>query len=155
MADIPAGTGLGSSGSFTVGVLKALHSHLRRPVTNEELAALACHVEIDRLGEPVGKQDQYAAAIGGLTAFHFHPDGTVAVEPVAMPEERQADARGEPPALLHRGAALGVGRDRRAGRRRRRRATPIDDNLKAVRELGYESCRGARARAISTRSPSC
>ncbi len=77
MADIPAGTGLGSSGSFTVGVLKALHSHVRRPVTNEELAALACHIEIDRLGEPVGKQDQYAAAIGGLTAFHFHADGTV------------------------------------------------------------------------------
>ena len=72
MADIPAGTGLGSSGSFTVGVLKALHSHLRRPVTNEELAALACHVEIDRLGEPIGKQDQYAAAIGGLTAFQFN-----------------------------------------------------------------------------------
>ena len=76
MADIPAGTGLGSSGSFTVGVLKALHSHLRRPVTNEELAALACHIEIERLGEPVGKQDQYAAAIGGLTAFQFLPDGT-------------------------------------------------------------------------------
>jgi D-glycero-alpha-D-manno-heptose-7-phosphate kinase len=90
MADIPAGTGLGSSGSFTVGVLKALHSFRRRPVTNEELAALACTLEIERLGEPIGKQDQYAAAIGGLTAFHFGPDGNVTVEPVAMALEQKA-----------------------------------------------------------------
>ena len=74
MADIPAGTGLGSSGAFTVGVLKGLHAYRRRMTTNEDLAEMACHIEIERLGEPVGKQDQYAAAIGGVTAFTFHPD---------------------------------------------------------------------------------
>ena len=87
MADIPANTGLGSSGSFTVGVLKALHAHQRRLVSNRELAEQACHIEIDRLGEPVGKQDQYIAALGGVTAFRFHPDDSVQVVPVPMSED--------------------------------------------------------------------
>jgi D-glycero-alpha-D-manno-heptose-7-phosphate kinase len=87
MADIPAGTGLGSSGAFSVGVLKALGSYQRRPLTNQQVAELACHIEIDRLAEPVGKQDQYIAAIGGLTSFEFRPDDTVDFAPVAMSEE--------------------------------------------------------------------
>jgi D-glycero-alpha-D-manno-heptose-7-phosphate kinase len=84
MADIPANTGLGSSGSFTVGVLKALHAHTRNVVTNRELAEQACSIEIDVLREPVGRQDQYIAAIGGVTAFEFLPDDTVRVTPVPM-----------------------------------------------------------------------
>ena len=84
MADIPANTGLGSSGSFTVGVLKALHAHERHVVTNRELAEQACRIEIDVLGEPVGKQDQFIAAIGGVTAFEFRADDSVEVCPVAM-----------------------------------------------------------------------
>jgi D-glycero-alpha-D-manno-heptose-7-phosphate kinase len=87
MADIPANTGLGSSGSFTVGVLKALHAHQRRLISNRELAEQACHIEIDRLGEPVGKQDQYIAALGGVTSFRFHPDDSVEVVPVPMSED--------------------------------------------------------------------
>jgi D-glycero-alpha-D-manno-heptose-7-phosphate kinase len=87
MADIPANTGLGSSGSFTVGVLKALHAHQRRLISNRELAEQACHIEIDRLGEPVGKQDQYIAALGGVTSFRFHPDDSVDVVPVPMSED--------------------------------------------------------------------
>src|SRR2546430_9992444 len=87
MADIPANTGLGSSGSFTVGVVKALHAHQHRLVSNRELAEQACHIEIDRLGEPVGKQDQYIAALGGVTAFRFHPDDSVQVLPVPMSED--------------------------------------------------------------------
>jgi len=87
MADIPAGTGLGSSGSFAVGVLKAVDAYQRRSTTNEGLAELACHIEIDRLGEPVGKQDQYAAAIGGVSAFTFHPDDRVTFEPVPLPRD--------------------------------------------------------------------
>jgi D-glycero-alpha-D-manno-heptose-7-phosphate kinase len=79
MADIPAGTGLGSSGAFTVGALKALRTHRRELVSNIELAAQACHVEIDRLAEPIGKQDQYIAAVGGITALEFHPDDSVEV----------------------------------------------------------------------------
>ncbi len=79
MADIPAGTGLGSSGAFTVGVLKALRAHRHEFVSNLELAAQACHVEIDRLSEPIGKQDQYIAAVGGITAFEFRDDDRVDV----------------------------------------------------------------------------
>jgi len=85
IADIPAGTGLGSSGSFTTALLKALHAHRRRLVAPAELAELACAIEIDRLGEPIGKQDQYAAAFGGVTCFTFHPDGRVEAEPLKIP----------------------------------------------------------------------
>jgi D-glycero-alpha-D-manno-heptose-7-phosphate kinase len=86
MADIPAGTGLGSSGAFTVGVLRALGAYQRQFTTNLELAEAACHLEIERLGEPVGKQDQYIAAVGGLTAFEFRPDGTVETVSLALDE---------------------------------------------------------------------
>jgi heat shock protein HslJ len=78
MADIPAGTGLGSSGSFTTALLEALHRLTRNLVHPNELAEQACHIEIDLLKEPVGKQDQYIAAYGGLTCFRFLPDGKVA-----------------------------------------------------------------------------
>src|SRR5689334_15253482 len=82
MADIPAGTGLGSSGSFTTCLLKVLHKFKRHFIHPRELAEMACLIEIDRLKEPVGKQDQYIAAFGGVTAFDFNPDGTVAARPV-------------------------------------------------------------------------
>ena len=72
LADIPAGTGLGSSGSFTTALLKALYAHRRRLLHPSELAELACDIEIDRLGEPIGKQDQYIAAYGGVTCFTFN-----------------------------------------------------------------------------------
>ncbi|MGE3839988.1 MAG: galactokinase [Vicinamibacterales bacterium] len=82
LADIPAGTGLGSSGSFTTALLKALYAHRRRLLHPSELAALACEIEIDRLREPVGRQDQFAAAYGGVTCFEFHPDDTVEARPL-------------------------------------------------------------------------
>ena len=82
LADIPAGTGLGSSGSFSTALLKALHAHRRRLLDASELAELACEIEIDRLGEPIGKQDQYAAAYGGVTCFAFNPDDTVKACPL-------------------------------------------------------------------------
>jgi len=82
LADIPAGTGLGSSGSFTTALLKALYAHRRRLIHPAELAKIACEIEIDRLGEPVGKQDQYIAAFGGMTSFEFHKDGGVEARPV-------------------------------------------------------------------------
>lgn len=87
MADVPSGIGLGSSGSFTVGVLKALHAYRRDVVSNNQLAAEACHIEIDRLGDPVGKQDQYIAAVGGITAFDFEPDDRVEIRSVPIPED--------------------------------------------------------------------
>ncbi len=84
MADIPAGTGLGSSGSFTTALLKGLHSLKKDFIHPRDLAEQACHIEMDLLKEPIGKQDQYIAAYGGLTCFHFHPDGTVEAAPLAV-----------------------------------------------------------------------
>jgi D-glycero-alpha-D-manno-heptose-7-phosphate kinase len=77
MADIPAGTGLGSSGSFTTAFLKALHAYQKNPIRPDALAAEACRVELDILKEPIGKQDQYIAAYGGITCFEFQPDDQV------------------------------------------------------------------------------
>jgi D-glycero-alpha-D-manno-heptose-7-phosphate kinase len=84
LADIPAGTGLGSSGSFTTALLKALYSFERRLLLPGDLARLACELEIERLGRPVGKQDQYIAAYGGITCFEFDRSGEVRAEPLAM-----------------------------------------------------------------------
>ena len=87
MADIPGGTGLGSSGSFTTALLKALHASRRTLVSPAELAEQACDIELNKLGEPIGKQDQYIAAVGGITAFTFHRDGRVEYRPCAISEE--------------------------------------------------------------------
>ena len=87
LADIPAGTGLGSSGSFTTALLRALHAQAKSIIHPRELAEQACHIEIDLLGEPIGKQDQYIAAFGGITCFNFGRDGTIAAEPLAINEE--------------------------------------------------------------------
>ena len=84
LADIPAGTGLGSSGSFTTALIKALYAHRKRHLHQEQLAELACHIEIDRLEEPIGKQDQYIAAFGGITEFTFHKDGSVSSAPLNL-----------------------------------------------------------------------
>lgn len=87
MADLPAGTGLGSSGSFTTSLLKALHAHKRGLIHPAELAEQACHIELDLLKEPIGKQDQYIAAYGGITCFRFNKDGRVEAWPLAIGEE--------------------------------------------------------------------
>ena len=87
MADIPAGTGLGSSGSFTTALLKALHALKRNLIHPRELAEQACHIEIDLLKEPIGKQDQYIAAYGGVTCFNFRKDGSVDATPLKIDEE--------------------------------------------------------------------
>ena len=84
MADIPAGTGLGSSGSFTTALLKALHALKKNLIHPEELAEQACHIEIDLLKEPVGKQDQYIAAYGGITCFRFLPNHQVEAWPLKI-----------------------------------------------------------------------
>lgn len=91
LADIPAGTGLGSSGSFTTALLKALYTHRRRHLHQEELAELACHIEMDRLREPIGKQDQYIAAIGGLTCLTFHRDHRVVAKPLSVSMDTMFD----------------------------------------------------------------
>ncbi|HXN61028.1 MAG TPA: galactokinase [Acidimicrobiales bacterium] len=91
IADIPAGTGLGSSGAFTVGLLRALCAFRREHVTASSLAAEACEIEIEGLGRPVGKQDQYIAAFGGLTCMEFERDGGVRASPLAVSNETLRD----------------------------------------------------------------
>ena len=92
MADIPSqGSGLGSSSTYTVGLLNALFAYLGQYASNEQLARLACEIEIGRCREPIGKQDQYAAAFGGLNLIRFHPDETVSVDPVICNPQVLAD----------------------------------------------------------------
>jgi D-glycero-alpha-D-manno-heptose-7-phosphate kinase len=87
VADLPANSGLGSSSSFTVALLNALHAYKREFVSSRQLAEEACELEIEKLGEPIGKQDQYISAFGNVTAFHFGKDGSVEVEPVPVRDE--------------------------------------------------------------------
>lgn len=93
LADVPAGTGMGSSGSYTVCLIKALCMAKRVSITPSALAEAACAIEIDKLGEPVGKQDQYVSAHGGICAYTFHPDGRVEVEPIELDEVTQRKLR--------------------------------------------------------------
>ncbi len=98
IADVPAGTGLGSSGSFTVGLLHALYALLRRPIGTSELARTASHLEMNILGEPCGKQDHYIAAYGGIICQEYRPDGTVEITQLGASEETVRD--------LHEGLML-------------------------------------------------
>ena len=139
LADIPAGTGLGSSGSFTTALLKALLAHRKQLIHPEQLAELACHIEIDRLGEPIGKQDQYAAAYGGITCFNFNKDDTVTAKPLAVSMDTMFDL--EDNLLL-----FFTGFSRSAGsilKDQKSRTQASDDdmlkNLHYVKELGYRS----------------
>jgi D-glycero-alpha-D-manno-heptose-7-phosphate kinase len=92
-ADVPAGCGLGTSSSFTVALLNGLHAYKKNFITQQQLAEEACHIEIDVLGEPIGKQDQYMAAFGGLNCLTFEKNGDVLVEPlrVAAPIQDQLE----------------------------------------------------------------
>jgi D-glycero-alpha-D-manno-heptose-7-phosphate kinase len=139
LADIPAGTGLGSSGSFTVALLKALHAHRRRLLLPQELAEMACHIEIDRLGEPIGKQDQYIAAYGGLTCFTFHRDDAVTAAPLDVPIERQFELE-DRLLLFFTGftrSASGLLRDQNS--RSEKNDAAMLSNLHFVKELGLRS----------------
>ncbi|HLY78807.1 MAG TPA: kinase [Caulobacteraceae bacterium] len=94
VADIPArGTGLGSSSAFTVGLLNALHAYQGRHAAADQLAEESCRIEIERCDEPIGKQDQYAAAFGGLNLIRFHPDESVEVTKVICPPDALAELK--------------------------------------------------------------
>jgi D-glycero-alpha-D-manno-heptose-7-phosphate kinase len=139
-ADLPEGTGLGSSGTFTVALLKGLHSYTRRHISNRELAEEACRLEIERLGQPVGKQDQYIAAFGGINCFSIAP-GTDEVEVVPL-----RIARPILYALEESCAFFFTGYSRQASsilaeqheKSSKDDATMIE-NLHAVKELGLQS----------------
>jgi len=139
LADIPAGTGLGSSGSFTTALLEALCAHRRQLIHPQELAELACNIEIDRLGEPIGKQDQYIAAYGGLTCFTFHKDDSVTAVPLKVSMETLFDL--EDNILLF---FTGYSRSASEILQDQKNKTQSSDkemlkNLHFVKELGYRS----------------
>ena len=139
LADIPAGTGLGSSGSFTTAVLKALYTHRKRHLHQEELAELACHIEIDRLGEPIGKQDQYIAAVGGVTCFTFHKDDKVTAAPLGISMDTMFDLE-DNLLLFFTGfsrSASGILKDQKA--KSQQNDADMLSNLHFVKDLGYRS----------------
>lgn len=139
LADIPAGTGLGSSGSFTTALLKALYTHRKRHLHQEELAELACHIEIDRLGEPIGKQDQYIAAVGGVTCFTFHRDDKVTAKPLGLAMDTMFDLE-DNLLLFFTGfsrSASGILKDQQV--KSQSQDADMLNNLHYVKELGYRS----------------
>jgi D-glycero-alpha-D-manno-heptose-7-phosphate kinase len=139
LADIPAGTGLGSSGSFTTALLRALHAHVRSIVTPRELAEQACRIEIDRLGEPIGKQDQYIAAFGGITCFTFHPKGGVDVRPLALDDETRYSLE-DNLLLFFTGFARSASTIlQEQDRRTKENDARVIDSLHHVKELGLRS----------------
>jgi D-glycero-alpha-D-manno-heptose-7-phosphate kinase len=139
LADIPAGTGLGSSGSFTTGLLKALYKHKRNFIHPRELAEMACHIELDLLKEPIGKQDQFIAAYGGVTAFEFRTDGTVDAKSLNVSEDT-IDLLEDNLVMVSTGyyrAASSVLKEQDDLSKRNDQA--MIDNLHRVRELGYRT----------------
>lgn len=139
MADIPAGTGLGSSGSFTTALLKALYAHQRQLIHPRELAEQACHIEIDRLQEPIGKQDQYISAYGGITCFHFAKDGHVEASPLRLTPEIR-DNLEDSLIMFFTGfsrSASAILRDQ--DHRTKSADQSMVDNLHYVKELGFRS----------------
>jgi D-glycero-alpha-D-manno-heptose-7-phosphate kinase len=137
IADIPAGTGLGSSGSFTTCLLKVLHRSKRHFIHAPDLAEMACHIELDILKEPIGKQDQYIAAFGGVTAFEFRQDGTVDATPLRASDEI-IDLLEDNLVMVSTGyyrSASAVLKDQDDKSRQNDKA--MIDNLHFVKDLGY------------------
>jgi len=89
-ASLPAKTGLGSSSSFSVALIKSLYSYINKRATKQEIAEAACRLEIELVDEPIGKQDQYAASFGGFNVFQFNPDNSVKVRPLLIDHRAQS-----------------------------------------------------------------
>lgn len=141
MADIPSGTGLGSSGSFTTALLKALHTYKKNLIPNAEIAAQACDIEINRLKEPVGKQDQYIAALGGITCFTFNKDGGVEAAPAKIAEETRYNLE-DNLVLFFTGYSRSAGsilKDQ--NEKSKQDDAAMIENLHATKEIGFASQR--------------
>jgi len=145
MADIPAGTGLGSSGSFTTALLRALHAFQKNLVSPLTLAEQACHIELDRLGEPIGKQDQFIAAFGGVTCFRFNQDDTVTVSPAPISSETLINLE-DSLVMFFTGVTRSAGsilKDQ--DDKSKAKDSSIIDNLHYVKELGLRSLKAMEA----------
>lgn len=138
IADVPGRSGLGGSSSYTVGILNALHTYRRDHVTRERLAEEACQIEIERLGEPIGKQDQYVAAFGGINAYSISQDGSVRVDRIAV--SNHAEAELESNILLFytgitRNASTILGKIRKD---EENNSTQVVETMHKIKEIGYE-----------------
>jgi D-glycero-alpha-D-manno-heptose-7-phosphate kinase len=139
MADIPAGTGLGSSGSFTTALLKALHALRKNLVHPAELAEQACYIELEKLQEPIGKQDQYIAAYGGITCFKFEPDGQVEAWPLKLKDETLHNLE-DNLLLFFTGYARSASKIlKEQDDKSKQSDKAMMENLHLVKELGYQS----------------
>jgi len=139
LADIPSGTGLGSSGSFTTALVKALSTHEKKILHTSEIAELACDIEINKLGEPIGKQDQYIAAYGGITCFDFCKDDTVIANPLKISEDTLIDLE-DNLVLYFTGFSRSAGsilKDQKE--KSQSNNSDMLANLNYVKELGYRS----------------
>jgi D-glycero-alpha-D-manno-heptose-7-phosphate kinase len=139
LADIPSGTGLGSSGSFTTALVKALSTHEKKILHTAEIAELACDIEINKLGEPIGKQDQYIAAYGGITCFDFCKDDTVVANPLNISDDTLIDLE-DNLVLYFTGFSRSAGsilKDQKE--KSQSNNTDMLANLNYVKELGYRS----------------
>jgi D-glycero-alpha-D-manno-heptose-7-phosphate kinase len=139
LADIPSGTGLGSSGSFTTALIKALYAHYRMNIHPQELAELACKIEIEYLGEPIGKQDQYIAAFGGITEFTFHKDGAVSSAPLNLTTPTLHDLE-DNLVLFYSGISRSAGKILKdQDDRSKEKDSRMIDNLHYTKDLGIRS----------------
>jgi D-glycero-alpha-D-manno-heptose-7-phosphate kinase len=139
LADIPSGTGLGSSGSFTTALVKALSTHEKKILHTAEIAELACDIEIIKLGEPIGKQDQYIAAYGGITCFDFCKDDTVIAKPLNISDDTLFDLE-DNLVLFFTGFSRSAGsilKDQKD--KSQSNNADMLANLNYVKELGYRS----------------
>jgi D-glycero-alpha-D-manno-heptose-7-phosphate kinase len=145
VADVPAGTGMGSSGAYTVCLLKGLAQARQTSITAGALAEAACEIEIDVLGEPVGKQDQYVAAHGGICAYTFNPDDSVEVEPLELEPGVLRRLRDQL-LLFYTGEARSAS-NVLADQDERSKAADEQmlENLNATKDLGRRSCELLRA----------
>lgn len=149
MADLPSGTGLGSSGSFTTALLRSLYKFKKSFISQEQLAEMACHIELNLLKEPIGKQDQYIAACGGLTAFEFKKDGTV--KPIIVNISNETTSQLEENLVM-----VSTGFYRAASKVLKEqddKSKALDNdminNLHYVKELGYRSLEALESGDIS------
>src|SRR5213595_4324534 len=145
MADITAGTGLGSSGSFATALLKGLHAYKKNLIHPYQLAEQACRIEIDILKEPIGKQDQYIAAFGGFTCLEFKTDGSITASPLGISEETLFNLE-DNLLLFFTGYSRSASQILKEQDDKSRKADPaMTDSLHFIKELGKQSQRALEA----------
>lgn len=149
LADVPAGTGLGSSSAYAVGLLNALHAMKKEAVSAANLAEEACDLEINRLGKPIGKQDQYLAAFGGLRVLEIAPDGAVSVRDAAISESVR-DELNRNLLLFYTGTSRSADtilaeQSRGAGERK----PQVLESMHVIKELGYRVLEAAESGNIA------